>query len=156
MSRPRKSVSVGGELVFALERRPREHLEERRDPLDPGVEPAGGEPVGQPIAQALAEARQALVSVRRQVAQGRQAGRSADGIAVERPAVAQRAGPPGVEAIHDLGPAAERSERIAATDDLAQRRQVRPDADQTPWAPFGPIRKAMISSKIRTAPIRSA
>ena len=50
--------------------------------------------------------------------------------------MAQRTGPPGVEAIHDLGPAAERRERIAAADDLAERRQVRPDAEHA----LGPVR----------------
>jgi len=43
--------------------------------------------------------------------------------------VAHRARSPGVEAIHDLGPAAERREGVAAADDLAERREVRPHAE---------------------------
>ena len=70
-----------------------------------------------------------LVPVGRQESQGREARGGADGIAVECPAVAQRPRPAGIEAIHDLGPSAERSERIAAADDLAKRRQVRPNTE---------------------------
>ena len=88
------------------------------------------------VAEALAEVGQALVAVRRQLAQRREAGRRRDGVAVERPAVAHRARPPGVEAVHDLGPAAERRERVAAADDLAERREVRRDAEQA----LGPVR----------------
>ena len=55
----------------------------------------------------LAQRREVLVPFRRQLAEGRRPGRRRDGVAVERSAVAQRVGPAGVEAVHDLGPAAE-------------------------------------------------
>ena len=43
--------------------------------------------------------------------------------------MAEGARPPGIELVHDVGPAAERRQRIAAADDLAQRREVGPDPE---------------------------
>ena len=54
---------------------------------------------------------------------------AATGLPLNVPPWLTAPGPSRVEDRHDVGPAAERRERVAAPDDLAERRQVRPDAE---------------------------
>ena len=95
------------------------------------------------------------VGVGRQLAQGREARRRRDRAAVERAAVADGARATSVEDAHDVGPAAERRERIAAADDLAERRQVGPDPEPLLGAARrDPERDDLVEDQERPGPIR--
>jgi hypothetical protein len=109
---------------------PGKHLEDRGDAADAGVQAGGVDACRERRAQPIAEALQLGVPLGGHVPKGRQPGRRRDRVAVERAAVDQRAGPTRVELGHDVRAAAERPGRIAAADDLAERRQVRPYAPE--------------------------
>ena len=77
-----------------------------------------------------------------------------DRAAVERAAMADRARPSRVEDGHDVRTAAERGERVAAADDLAERRQVRPDPEALLGAAGrDPERDDLVEDQQRAGPV---
>ena len=99
----------GGRPLAAIERRPRDDLEQRGDPVDPRVDARSPESIAEPRPEPVAQLVEAGIALGRQVPEGREAGRRGDRVAVERAAVTQGSGPPGVELVHDVGSPAERA-----------------------------------------------
>src|SRR5437868_3058908 len=88
------------EPVPGTEAGPGKHLEDRGDAVDPRIHACGGDPTAKPAPEPLTETLQLRVPLRREVAERREARRRGDGIAVERAAVDQGAGAPGIELEH--------------------------------------------------------
>ena len=105
-------------------------------------------------AEPFAEAIEPVVHVRGQLAQRRQPGGRGDRAAVERAAVADRARPPRVELGHDVRATPERRQRVAAADDLAERRQVgtHPEPALRPARP-DPERDDLVEHEQRPDPL---
>ncbi len=133
---------------------PEPDLEQRRGGVHADVDARAGRQRRDGVPQPRRSRRQLVVHRWRERRQRGEAGRGPDRVAVERPAVGQRAGPAGVEAIHDLGRPAECGERIAAADDLAERRQVRADAGEgLGSAGSGPERDDLVEDQDGTGPV---
>jgi hypothetical protein len=92
--------------------------------LTAGVEASHRDPRRQSFGQPRSQAVQPGIDIRRQLAERREPRHRRDRIAVERSTVADRPGSSRIEDLQDVGPAAERRERVAAGDDLPERRQV--------------------------------
>src|SRR3954454_6035389 len=132
-----------------------EDLEERADSGDTSIEAVALDGGGDSRPEALPELIEPGVRFGRQLAQRREAGRGRDRTAVERAAVAYRSLSPGVVDGHHVGTAAERRQRVAAPDDLAERREVRPDAEpalRSAWSDAE--RDDLVEDEERAGPIR--
>ena len=105
-----------------------------------------------PVHEPVGQRRESRVkSWRIDPVQRRQSCRHRDGIARKRACLVD--GAERRDVLHDVAAPAERADRHAAADDLAERRQVRPDAVQLLCAALCATRKpVMTSSKISTAP----
>src|SRR3954447_6492709 len=111
-------------------RRPREDLEQRPDGRHPRIEPITLDRGGDARPEPLTEGGEPRVARGRELAERRESRRGRNGTAIERAAMADRAGPSRVEDRHHVFAATERRERIAASDDLPERGEVGADPVQ--------------------------
>ena len=130
-------------------------LEERPDDRHPSVEMVMLDGIRDAPEQPFPERVEPFVGIGGQFAQCRQPGGRGNRVTVERAAVADRSRSPRIEDLHQVPPPAERRQGVAAADDLAQRRQVRPDAHALLGpAMADPERDDLVKDEQRTKTIR--